>query len=255
MLEPLPDLGSLSDEGLKSLIDELQVREREVSYERRILHGKIDILRAELVSRLQESGGKSILDQVDLSQADRHPRRQGDAGVMTRARRLRARRVPYVGGEVAMSHVYCTECGFQNPETANYCSRCGALLEKGDVGRRGHADVCARGGRRCAARAGRGPRGPGARRSLRRRPGGGELPARGAANAHRPLAGVRDLPRRRDRLTQPRRPASSATGRFFVEDEGSLNGTFVNRKRIDQVALENGDELQIGKYRLTFIER
>ena len=67
MLEPLPDLGSLSDEGLKTLIDELQVREREVSYERRILHGKIDILRAELVSRLQESGGKSILDQVDLS--------------------------------------------------------------------------------------------------------------------------------------------------------------------------------------------
>ena len=66
-MEPLPDLGSLSDEGLKSLIDELQVREREVSYERRILHGKIDILRAELVSRLQESGGKSILDQVDLS--------------------------------------------------------------------------------------------------------------------------------------------------------------------------------------------
>ena len=32
-----------------------------------------------------------------------------------------------------MSHVYCTECGFQNPETANYCSRCGALLEKGDA--------------------------------------------------------------------------------------------------------------------------
>jgi hypothetical protein len=66
-LEPLPDLGSLSDEELKALIDELQVREREVSYERRILHGKIDILRAELVARLRESGGKSVLDQVDLS--------------------------------------------------------------------------------------------------------------------------------------------------------------------------------------------
>jgi hypothetical protein len=33
-----------------------------------------------------------------------------------------------------MSHVYCSECGFQNPETANYCSRCGALLEKGEAG-------------------------------------------------------------------------------------------------------------------------
>jgi pSer/pThr/pTyr-binding forkhead associated (FHA) protein len=44
-------------------------------------------------------------------------------------------------------------------------------------------------------------------------------------------------------------------GRFFVEDEGSLNGTFVNRRRIDSAELENGDELQIGKYRLTFVER
>ena len=34
-----------------------------------------------------------------------------------------------------MSHVYCTECGFLNPEAANYCSRCGALLEKGDAER------------------------------------------------------------------------------------------------------------------------
>ena len=66
-MEPLPDLGSLSDEELKKLIDELQERERAVSYERRILHGKIDILRAELVARLQQSGGKSVLDQVDLA--------------------------------------------------------------------------------------------------------------------------------------------------------------------------------------------
>ena len=42
-------------------------------------------------------------------------------------------------------------------------------------------------------------------------------------------------------------------GKFFVEDEGSLNGTFVNRKRIDRAPLEEGDELQVGKYRLTFI--
>jgi len=61
-----PDLGSLSDEELKKLIDELEQRELEVSYERRILHGKIDILRAELVARLQRSGGRSVLDQVDV---------------------------------------------------------------------------------------------------------------------------------------------------------------------------------------------
>jgi hypothetical protein len=66
IVEPLPDLGSLSDDELKRLIDDLEVEEREVSYRRRLLHGKIDILRAELVARLQQSGGKSVLDQVDI---------------------------------------------------------------------------------------------------------------------------------------------------------------------------------------------
>jgi len=65
-VEPLPELGSLSDEGLKDLIGDLEQQEREVSYERRLLHGKIDILRAELVARLQQSGGKSVLEQVDV---------------------------------------------------------------------------------------------------------------------------------------------------------------------------------------------
>jgi hypothetical protein len=66
-MEPLPDLGSLSDEELKKLKDELEAEEREVSYRRRILHGKIDILRAELVQRLQRSGGRSVLDEVDVA--------------------------------------------------------------------------------------------------------------------------------------------------------------------------------------------
>ena len=65
-MEPLPDLGSLEDTALKSLIEELEQEEREVSYQRRLLHGKIDILRAELVARLQKSGGRSVLDQVDV---------------------------------------------------------------------------------------------------------------------------------------------------------------------------------------------
>jgi RNA polymerase-interacting CarD/CdnL/TRCF family regulator len=65
-VEPLPDLGSLEDAALKGLIQELEQQEREVSYQRRLLHGKIDILRAELVARLQKSGGRSVLDQVDV---------------------------------------------------------------------------------------------------------------------------------------------------------------------------------------------
>ena len=65
-VEPLPDLGSLSDDELKGLIEDSQEKEREVSYQRRLLHGKIDILRAELVARLQKSGGRGVLDQVDV---------------------------------------------------------------------------------------------------------------------------------------------------------------------------------------------
>jgi hypothetical protein len=67
-MEPLPDLAALSDSELKSLIDDLQREEQEVSYRRRLLHGKIDILRAELVSRLQqqEGAGEGPLSEVDV---------------------------------------------------------------------------------------------------------------------------------------------------------------------------------------------
>jgi hypothetical protein len=65
-VEVFPDLASLSDDDLKQLIDELTKEELEVSYRRRMLHGKIDLLRAELQARLRETGGKSILEQVDV---------------------------------------------------------------------------------------------------------------------------------------------------------------------------------------------
>ena len=65
-MEPLPDLSEISDTDLKKLIDDLTEEEQEISYRRRLLHGKIDILRAELVARLQRSEGKSVLEQVDV---------------------------------------------------------------------------------------------------------------------------------------------------------------------------------------------
>jgi hypothetical protein len=65
-VEAFPDLASLSDDDLKQLIDNLTKEELEVSYRRRILHGKIDLLRAELQARLRETGGKSVLEQVDV---------------------------------------------------------------------------------------------------------------------------------------------------------------------------------------------
>jgi RsiG-like len=63
MEDTFPDLGSLSDKELKDLIDDLTQEENEISYKRRVLHGKIDILRAELVNRLRqkrEQGGTLI---------------------------------------------------------------------------------------------------------------------------------------------------------------------------------------------------
>ena len=66
-MEALPDLATLSDEDLKKLIDDLTAEEQEVSYRRRLLHGKIDILRAELVGRLQKTEGKSVLDHIDVN--------------------------------------------------------------------------------------------------------------------------------------------------------------------------------------------
>ncbi len=67
-MEPLPDLRTLSDDDLKRLIDDLQKEENEISYRRRLLHGKIDILRAELVNRLRKKheGGEDVITGADV---------------------------------------------------------------------------------------------------------------------------------------------------------------------------------------------
>ena len=68
MDDTFPDLGSLTDEELKGLINELSDEETEISYKRRILHGKIDILRAELVNRLRRKneGGEEVISGDDV---------------------------------------------------------------------------------------------------------------------------------------------------------------------------------------------
>ncbi len=152
-----------------------------------------------------------------------------------------------------MSHVvYCAECGFQNPESANYCARCGALLQIGEpaaettqaltpeeVGELGGVEEL-------------GLEGP----ALVVRAGGGR-----AGESFRP-AGPRTRIGRSpdcdiflDDVTVSREHAVlvEENGKFYVEDQSSLNGTFVNRHRIDRAPLEEGDELQVGKYRMTFI--
>jgi hypothetical protein len=69
-MDTFPDLGALSDEELKELIDQLTTEEQEVSYQRRILHGKIDILRAELVNRLRKKReeGEAVITGADVQQ-------------------------------------------------------------------------------------------------------------------------------------------------------------------------------------------
>lgn len=67
-MDTFPDLGSLSDTELKDLIRQLTEEEMEISYKRRLLHGKIDILRAELVSRLRNrhNSGETAISGEDV---------------------------------------------------------------------------------------------------------------------------------------------------------------------------------------------
>ncbi len=153
---------------------------------------------------------------------------------------------------------HCPECGFANAEGANYCQRCGAFLAQADpppgattasyrVGETGELeqvdleDVIEREGATLVIRAGGGRAGE-------------------------------TFPLERDRLTVGRRPESDiflddvTVSRdhavlvhrghdYHLDDLGSLNGTYVNRRRIESHKLVDGDELQIGKYKLAFLSR
>ena len=68
MDETFPDLSTLTDQELKDLIQQLSEEEQEISYRRRLLHGKIDILRAELVNRLRKKheGGDILITGEDV---------------------------------------------------------------------------------------------------------------------------------------------------------------------------------------------
>jgi pSer/pThr/pTyr-binding forkhead associated (FHA) protein len=159
---------------------------------------------------------------------------------------------------------HCPECGFTNAEGANYCQRCGAFIgapehENGP----GHAesstatyridetgelvpveieDVVAQGG--------------GA--ALVVRAGGGRVGESFALDHDRMTIGRRpdsdvfldDVTVSRDHALIVRRGDE-----FHLDDLGSLNGTYVNRRRIESHHLADGDELQVGKYKLTFLSR
>ena len=153
-----------------------------------------------------------------------------------------------------MSHTYCPECGFQNPESSNYCSRCGALLAAETGSETTMSFDLPEDGNEVDLLESLGISGP----ALVVRSGGGM-----AGQSFQPQEGRTVIGRSPecdvflDDVTVSRRHAELVGDgeSFTIRDLGSLNGTYVNRRRIESVVLENDDEVQIGKYRLTFLQR
>jgi hypothetical protein len=158
--------------------------------------------------------------------------------------------------------LHCTECGFVNDEVANYCQRCGALLERteGTGGGAGGDPVTAtyridEAGELVPIEldqiTANGP-------ALVVRVGGGRVGESFAVDRERMSIGRRpdaevfldDVTVSRDHALLIRRGEQ-----WHLDDCGSLNGTYVNRSRIESQRLEEGDEVQIGKYKLTFHAR
>jgi pSer/pThr/pTyr-binding forkhead associated (FHA) protein len=160
--------------------------------------------------------------------------------------------------------LHCTECGFVNTEGANYCQRCGALLPRAEgTGRAGGT-----GGEPITA-------------TYRIDEAGELVPVElEDVTAHGPALVIRagggrvgeSFPVQGERMSIGRRPDSEVflddvtvsrdhallierSGQWYLDDCGSLNGTYVNRSRIESQRLEEGDEVQIGKYKLTYHAR
>ena len=153
--------------------------------------------------------------------------------------------------------LHCSECGFVNPEGANYCQKCGALLdveatgepttatyrvgETGDFIPVNISEVASAHAAALVIRAGGGRAGEsfavdGERMTIGRRPDSAVF--------------LDDVTVSRDHALLVHRGSD-----WYIDDCGSLNGTYVNRERIDSQRLADGDELQVGKYKLAFRAR
>ncbi|MBA2631049.1 MAG: FHA domain-containing protein [Thermoleophilaceae bacterium] len=153
--------------------------------------------------------------------------------------------------------MHCPECGFVNAEGANYCQKCGAFLpdqaeregdttevfqvgESGDLKPVDLGEVIGEGA------------------TLVIRSGGGRSGEAFALGAPRMTIGRSpEAEIFLDDVTVSRNHALLVRRRdgLYIDDLGSLNGTYVNRRRIESHRLQDGDELQVGKYKLTYLER
>ena len=152
-----------------------------------------------------------------------------------------------------MSHIYCPECGFQNLESAHYCSRCGALLvtegEPDDSTMTFAAEELQEEHNDLDELGIEGP-------ALVVRSGGGRAGEQFSLDKPSTTIGrTPDCDIFFDDVTVSRRHAAVTRTDigWVLEDLGSLNGTFLNRARVERGDLESGDEVQIGKYRLVFM--
>jgi pSer/pThr/pTyr-binding forkhead associated (FHA) protein len=151
--------------------------------------------------------------------------------------------------------VHCPECGFVNAEGANYCQKCGAFLgETGDGGDTTEVYQVDEGGEMRPVDLEEVTH-EGA--TLVIRSGGGR--AGEAFTVAGPRMTIGRSPEAEiflDDVTVSRNHALLVSRRdgLYIDDLGSLNGTYVNRRRIESHRLQNGDELQVGKYKLTYLD-
>ena len=151
--------------------------------------------------------------------------------------------------------MHCPECGYVNAEGANYCQKCGSFLagaspddttigyQVDETGELRAVDI-----EQASAETA----------TLVIRSGGGRAGEAFALDKERMRVGrTPEAEVFLDDVTVSRNHAVLVRRRegLYIDDLGSLNGTYVNRRRIESHRLEDGDEIQIGKYKLTYLER
>ena len=245
-MDDIVDLVSRSDDDLRALIAELEAEERDISRRRRILHGELDILRAELVMRLQRkhAKGESVISADDVAGLSRILAGKGPTSDEPAA--------AAGDDEDAGVAAFRPECGIRNSEGASFCVRCGAslLADQPESATTlsympGEDDGETTPFAACTDDA-----------CLVIRSGGGRAGQTYALRDERIAIGRHpDAAIFLDDVTVSRNDAVVVRegGGWVIVDEGSLNGTFINRRRGERTVLSDGDEIQIGKYKLTFL--